>query len=148
MRFSWRSREPAQDKKREKVTTRGRNGPIPYNSTVTKASESTPGVAFTIRRISFGRRMELSRKIREISRNIEFLNAGDNLQERIEANILAQEIDATYLDWGLAGIDGLAIDGEPATPALLLAKGPDALTSEIVLAIKAECGLSEEERKN
>ena len=148
MRFSWHSREPELDRAPRNRRVWDRNGRVPYSSTVTKTSESAPGVDFTIRRISFGRRMELSRKIREISQKIEFLTAGDQLQERIEANILAQEIDATYLDWGLAGIEGLTIDGEIATPALLMAKGPEELTSEIVLAIKAQCGLSEAERKN
>ena len=148
MKFSWRSREPKPHDGPESRCVRGQNGLISYNSTLTKNSKSTPGVAFTIRRISFGRRMELSRKIRGISQKIEFLTAGDELKERIEANILAQEIDSTYLEWGLAELAGLTIDGEAATPALLMANGPDELTTEIVLAIKAECGLSEEERKN
>ena len=74
-----------------------------------------PGVKFAIHRISFGRRMELSRRVREISRKAEFLEAGTELHEKIEANILAQEIDAMYLQWGLVSIEGLIIDGEPAT---------------------------------
>jgi hypothetical protein len=40
------------------------------------------------------------------------------------------------------------IDGEPATAARLLEKGPENLTREIVGAIKEQCGLSEPERKN
>ena len=121
---------------------------VPYNSMLTIESESTKGVTFNVRRISLGMRMELMRKIREISRKIEFLAAGDALQERLEANLLAHEIDATYLRWGLVGISGLQIDDEQATTELLIEKGPDALSSEIVRVIKAQCGLSEEERKN
>ena len=98
--------------------------------------------------MSFGRRMELSRQIREISGRAEFLAAGNQLQEKIEANILAQEIDAMYVNWGLVSIDGLTIDGEAATAAHLLEKGPEELMREIVNAIKEQCGLTEAERKN
>lgn len=132
MKYSWPSRSEA----------------VPYSSTVTVRARSISGVTFRVRRISFGGRMDLSREIREISKRIDFLAAGDELQERIEANVLAHEIDAAYLQWGLAGVGGLVIDGEAATPQLLLEKGPEALTKEIVVAIKGQCGLTEEERKN
>ena len=66
----------------------------------------------------------------------------------IEASILAQEIDAMYLHWGLLSIEGLTIDGEPATAVGLLEKGPEELSREVVSAIKEQCGLSEPERKN
>jgi len=52
-----------------------------------------------------------------------------------------------YLHWGLSSIDGLIIDGEPATAVGLLEKGPEELTREVVSAIKEQCGLSEPERK-
>jgi len=148
MKFFWHSRDPGSVKFKQGGLRRAKPKRVPYTSTLTKSSESAPGVVFTIRRLSFARRMDLSRTIREISRKIDFMAAGEELQERIEANLLAQEIDAAYLDWGLVEIQGLLIDGEAATPGLLVEKGPDELTSEIVRAIKAQCGLSEEERKN
>jgi hypothetical protein len=92
--------------------------------------------------------MELSRRIRDLSRKAEFLEAGSGRQEKIEANILAQEIDAMYLEWGLLRIDGFIIDGEPASAARLLERGPEDLTREVVSAIKEQCGLSESEIKN
>ena len=119
-----------------------------YASVVRIQSKAMPGVVFAINRVSFGRRMELSRRIREIGQRIEFLQAGTELQEKIEANILAQEIDTMYLRWAFVGIDGLAIDGELPTVESLLEKGPEELAREIVNAIKAQCGLTEEERKN
>ena len=122
--------------------------PVAYESVVSIASKILPGVSFSINRISFGRRMELSRRIREISRRVEFLEAGNQLQEKIEANILGQEIDAMYLSWGLVGIEGLTIDGEAATAAQLIETGPEGLTREIVSTIKEQCGLNEAERKN
>ena len=119
-----------------------------YESVLTIRSKALPAVTFVINRISFGRRMELSRRAREISRKAEFLEAGSQLQEKIEGSILAQEVDAMYLTWGLVSIGGLTIDGEAATAESLLEKGPDKLTTEIVIAIKEQCGLSEGERKN
>jgi hypothetical protein len=124
------------------------NGAVHYDSVVSIESKAAPGVRFAIQRISFGRRMELSRQVREISRKAEFLEAGTEVHEKIEANILAQEIDAMYLQWGLVRIDGLIIDGEPATAVQLLEKGPEDLAREVVGAIKEQCGLSEAERKN
>ena len=122
--------------------------PVSYESVMTTESKAIPGVVFVINRISFGRRMELSRLVREIGKKAEFLEAGTELQERIEAGILTHEVDAMYLRWGLVSVEGLTIDGTPATAEQLLDSGPEALTQEIVAAIKAQCGLSEAERKN
>jgi hypothetical protein len=116
-----------------------------YASEVTKESG---GVKYTIARMSFGRRLELTRRIRELARKAEYLEAGSEPQEKLEAAVLASEIDRVYLEWGLLRIDGMSIDGEPATPALLAERGPESLAREIVAAIKAECGLTAEERKN
>lgn len=119
-----------------------------YESNVEVDSQTVPGVKFTINRISFGRRMELCRRVRDIGQRLEFLEAGDQFREKVEANLLSHEIDRIYLEWGLVGIKGLKIDGELATGELVAEKGPEALTKEIVDAIKGQCGLSEEERKN
>ena len=42
--------------------------PCTTSSVVSIDSKAAPGVRFAIHRISFGRRMELSRRVREISR--------------------------------------------------------------------------------
>jgi hypothetical protein len=119
-----------------------------YESSIRLKSQTLPGVEFTIYRISFGRRMDLCRRVRDIGQKLEFLEAGKHFHEKVEANLLTHEIDKIYLEWGLLGVDGLAIDGQPATGELIIAKGPEDLTREIVEAIRSQCGLSEEERKN
>ncbi|HLH00339.1 MAG TPA: hypothetical protein VKX49_28800 [Bryobacteraceae bacterium] len=124
------------------------SGVASYESVVNIRSQAMPAVLFSIHRISFGRRMELARQVRELSQKAEFLQAGTELQDKIDANLLKQEIEAIYIRWGLVRIDGLKIDGEPATAERLIEKGPEELTREVVTAIKAQCGLSEEERKN
>ena len=121
---------------------------VAYESVVQRKSTSVPGATYSIRRMSFSARMELSRKIRELSKRVEFLSSGTDIQQHLEANVLSHEIDDVFLGWGLVDIGCLTIDGEPATPELLASKGPDELTREIVDAIRAQCGLSEEERKN
>ena len=124
------------------------HGALHYESVLWIDSTVAPGARFAIHRVSFGRRMELSRKIRELSRKAEFLAAGTELHEKIEANILAQEIDALYLRWGLVRVEGLIIDGELTTTERLLDEGPEGFVREIVTAIRAQCGLSEAETKN
>ena len=106
------------------------------------------GVRYAIRRISVAQRIDLARKIREVGRGVEFFEASGDARERFEAAVLAGEIDRAYLAWGLAAVEGLAIDGEAATPDSLIERGPFVLAMEILSRIKAECGLTEDERKN
>lgn len=119
-----------------------------YRSRVRCASRTHEGVAFTIRRISLGRRIELAQAIRELAQELEFRQAGNTAKEQVEAAALSARIDLVYLEWGLAEVAGMSIDGEPATPQRLYADGPEDLTREIVNRIKSECGLTDEDRKN
>ena len=111
-------------------------------------SEKQPGVRFRIRKVSLARRIELARRIRELGRKIEFLQASGAPGEQIEATLLKGEIERVYLEWGLEQVEGLEIDGEAATPESLVEGGPIELAEEILTRIKAECGLSQAERKN
>jgi hypothetical protein len=111
-------------------------------------AEAMDGVRYEILRVSFGRRIELARRIREIGRKMEYLEAGSDARETLEATVLSAEIDRAYLEWGLISVEGLEIDGAAATPETLVDQGPVALTMEILRRIKSECGMSEDERKN
>jgi hypothetical protein len=124
------------------------SGSTGYESSVWFDAETAAGVKFRVARISVARRIELARRIREIGRNVEFLEAGQDPREKLEAAVLAAEIDRVYLQWGLEEMQGLSIDGEAATPAALIEKGPLELAKEILARIKRECGLSEDQRKN
>jgi hypothetical protein len=119
-----------------------------YQSYKTVASRAAPGVSFRIARMSFGRRMELARSIRELAHKLEYLEAGETAGEKMDAALLAAEIDRIYLCWGLLEVAGLDVDGTPATAESLAAAGPEDVFREALGAVKAECGLSEEERKN
>jgi hypothetical protein len=122
--------------------------PVSYESRRRLQSAEFPGVAYSLRRMSLGRRIELTRMVRDLGQKIEFLAAGEDITGKIDGSLLASEIDALYLRWGLAEISGLSIDGEPATAESMISTGPERLVREIVAGIKSECGLSENERKN
>ena len=119
-----------------------------HESTRTVESATCAGVTFRIARMSFARRLELTRRVRELGRRVEFQQAGDGIQDKIDAALSSGEIDRLYLEWGLLSVDGLTIDGETADAASAIERGPEALCREIVREIRRECGLTEEERKN
>jgi hypothetical protein len=119
-----------------------------YESQVEISSTVRPGVTYKLRRMSFERRIELTRRLREPMQRIEFLDSGNDPRESLEAALLAAEVDRITLLWGLAEVAGLEIDGAAASPETLAAGGPEDLCREIVAAVRAECGLTEAERKN
>jgi hypothetical protein len=119
-----------------------------YESYIRIDSKVIPGVAFVIGKMSLMRRMDLIRRIREMSLKCEFLNAGESAEEKLQAALFSAEIDRLYVTWGLQEVIGLEVDGVAATPDLLVSRGPEDLFREVVAAVKAECGLSEPERKN
>ncbi len=121
---------------------------ITHQSSVWIDSETRAGVRFRIARMSVARRIELARRIREVGRGLEFLEAGSDVRDKLDAAVLKGEIDRAYLEWGIEAIEGLTIDGEDATPELAIEKGPADLAAEMLAKIRSECGLSENERKN
>jgi hypothetical protein len=119
-----------------------------YESVLTMESRVCGGVRFTIGRMSFGRRIELARRVREISHKLDFAQAGNTPADSVEAAVITGEVDRVCIEWGLKGIEGLEIDGREATTQALIEAGPEDLCREIARAVKHECGLTEEERKN
>ena len=118
-----------------------------YQSWLEKESRTASGVTFVLAKMSFGRRVELTRRLREIAQRVEFLEAGE-AKEKIDAALLTCEIERLYVLWGVQEVRGLTLDGAPATPESLVEAGPEELFREAVAAVKAECGLTEAERKN
>jgi hypothetical protein len=119
-----------------------------WSSRTVAVSESSPGVEFVIARMTFGRRLELMRRVRELAARLEFFEAGRDAGNGMEASLLGCEIDRLYFLWGVEEIRGLELDGVPATAESLIERGPEELFVEALAAVKAECGLSENERKN
>lgn len=119
-----------------------------HESTVVVESKEAPGVSFTIARMSFARRVELMRRVRELARRAEFLEADQEPAAKMDAALLQAEIDRLYVAWGLRSVSGLELDGQPATVDALLESGPEELFREALSAVRAETGLSGAERKN
>ena len=65
-------------------------------------SESMPGVEFVIARMTFGRRMELLKRVRDLAIRLEYFEAGREEKHRLEASLLGAQLDRLYIDWGLA----------------------------------------------
>jgi hypothetical protein len=118
-----------------------------YASLVWFESEIIRGVHYAIRRVSLAQRIELTKKARELSMRHDFLRAGD-AADQLEASLADLLIRKLYLEWALAELTGLEIDEQPATVEMLIDRGPEGLADEIVVAIRGQLGLSEEERKN
>ena len=119
-----------------------------YECTFSVQSSSVPGVKLTVRRISVARRLDLLRRLRELTARVEFYQAGAHLDDKLEASIASSEIESLYVVWGIANIDGLSIAGSEATPETLVERGPEPLVREAATLVRSQLGLSEEERKN
>lgn len=119
-----------------------------YESRLRKHSLVLPGVSYEIRRISYAGRLALLREVRELVAKREYHQASDNPPDRLDAEITSREIRLSMLRWGLLSLDGLEIDGRPATVEDAINRGPEALAEEAAAAIEAQLSLSEEERKN
>ena len=119
-----------------------------YQSAETVESRIAEGVRFRVAKMSFGRRAELMRRVRELARKIEFLEAGKEPAERMDAALMRAEIERLYVRWGLIGVSGLELDGAEATPESLAETGPEELFREALMLVRAQTGLTAEERKN
>jgi len=119
-----------------------------YQSYEVVESATAPGVQYVVAKMSFGRRVELARQIRELAIRKEFLAAGESTEDKMAGALVSSEIDRIVVSWGLIELRGLQLDGLPATPDSLGATGPEELFQEALAAVRAQCGLSDAERKN
>ena len=119
-----------------------------YESLQIVASEVAEGVSFVIAKMSYSRRVELMRKVRDLARELEFLEAGSTPADQMDAALVEAEINRLHLIWGLQSISGLTLDGLDATPIMLAENGPEELFREALAAVRKQTGLTESERKN
>jgi hypothetical protein len=112
-----------------------------------RASRTVPGVRFAIRRPSLGQRIALTKNVRELALKYEFLKAGEPA-DQLEAALADLLVRKLYIEWGIAELDGLRIDGKIATPRMLVESGPERLSDEVIETIRGELELSDQERKN
>ena len=113
-----------------------------YESVTVVESQVASEVKFTIAKMSFGRRVELMRRVRELARRIESLEAGQEPGDKVGATLVRAEIDKLYLTWGLRAVTGLSLDSIGATPELLAEAGPEEVFREALAAVRAVTGLA------
>jgi hypothetical protein len=97
--------------------------------------------------MTLAQRIELTKRVRELTLKNDFLRSGtpcDQL-DAVLGDLLARRV---YLEWGLSKVQGLRIDDEDATPEMLIEQGPETLADEAARFIVAELHLNEEETKN
>ncbi|MCZ2075102.1 MAG: hypothetical protein LC130_08890 [Bryobacterales bacterium] len=119
-----------------------------YDSYVEVTSQAADGVTFVLSKMSFGRRIELTKRIRELAQKLECLHAGEDPDGKIQSALLSAEIERTYVLWGVKEVRGLIVDGRPASPESLIDAGPEDVFREAAAAVRTQCGLTEAERKN
>ena len=119
-----------------------------YESVAVVESRVANGVKYSVAKMSFGRRTELMRQVRELARRMDFLESGQDAGQKMDAALLRVEIDRLYVKWGLRAISGLTLDGMEATPESLAEAGPEELFREVVAVVRGQTGLSAPERKN
>jgi hypothetical protein len=110
-------------------------------------SRTIPGVRFGIKRISLEQRIALTKSVRDLALQYEFLKAGEP-SDQLEATLADLLVRKLYIQWAVAELEGLRIDGHAVTPAMLVENGPERFSDEVVETIRAELELSEQERKN
>jgi hypothetical protein len=119
-----------------------------YESTIRSTSRIMPGVTFEVRRVSYGGRLELLKRVRELAARQAFHLSSEGAVERLDAEIAGREIRLKMIRWGLVRVDGLLIDGEAPAVDALIEYGPEGLVAEIAAAVEGQLSLTEEERKN
>jgi hypothetical protein len=100
-------------------------------------------------RMSLIRRHRLMQGLKRLAAEATFHHAAPaGAGEEIAATELQTRIDEMVIRTALQAIEGLNIDGRPATVESLLENGPESLAREIADAIAEETSLGETERKN
>lgn len=125
-----------------------RSDEVMYASSEWLDSRVAPGVRYEVVRVSLLRRLEIARRVRGLLSELEYRSAGSEAEDRLSAAMLQASIDRLYIEWGLLRVEGLAIDGAGADAGSLVERGPEALCHEIAEALRRQCRLSEDERKN
>jgi hypothetical protein len=120
---------------------------VRFESVRWQTSREMPDVRFAVCEPSLQKRIDLTQKLHELTLKNEFLASGKEM-EQLELALAELLVQKTLIEWGLAAIEGLFIDGKPATPGTLIEAGPEPLMAEIAMAIRRQCWLDEEERKN
>lgn len=140
-----------------------------YQSTV-KVESQLPdwqGVSFTVRRLSEGLRLAVNERLGpQIEKMRDLVSEANALMPKVQdgspdeatvsrlgfvANsigLVRSAINRAYAEAGVTKIEGLEIDGAPATIRSLIESGPRELYAEALEVALREAGMTEQEKKN
>lgn len=134
-----------------------------YTSKTTHKSDVMPTVSFTLKKLSHGRRLKIDlaladhrAKVRELSQEFMTIAEDDSSEARLRKIrldsqtrfVIEEHFKPTYLREALDKLEGLEIDGAPATLENLFSDGPVELIEEIYQTIQNNIGLTLDEIKN
>jgi hypothetical protein len=138
---------------------------MPYKHETTRRHESQvfEGVVFYLHKMTEGRRLDIRSKIAEKNRRIREIIKEQAAIEKVEEGqqdgakwlelqdefdgIMIEEVNPTWIQWGVKKIEGLEADGKPLGVDDWK-EWPSALFDEILRAVKSEAELNGTERKN
>ena len=109
--------------------------------------KARPGVEYVVLRMTFGRRIELMRRVRDLAARLEYFEAGRDAKNGMEASLLGAEIDRLYIRWGVRRDSRARSRRSAGDVEALIESGPEDLFFEALTAVKAECGLDGERKK-
>lgn len=125
-----------------------------YSHSTRRTIESKvfPGVAFTLRAVSYGRRRQILARIHAALEGRSLRESDLHGPDPLRQSAAQEAVERAYLEEVLVDVKGLAVDGEPldSAPDLnhFLALAPERLVEEILGAAGAEMGLDEDQEKN
>lgn len=145
-----------------------------FEPTVTIDAQSSPGVRFTVKRLSQMERAkrdmqiavhtlrigEIAARVKEIREPYQ-AKEGEQapkmpIEDQVEITKLDREagvlwnlhVKPAFVRAGLVSVDGMTHGGKPVTADSLLEYGPDDLTDEVWLAVSNNASLTYEQAKN
>src|SRR2546425_2110033 len=119
-----------------------------HESTFIYESGWAAGVHVRLRKTTFGRRLELLRKVGDLYKRAAAQQAGTSEAEQLSAEYDKFSADRILLEWAIQSVSGLRIDGQTATPELLIDSGPEELVEELLGIVQKQLGLTDAEIKN
>ena len=88
-----------------------------YESVERVESKVAEGVVYSVAKMSFARRMELMKRVRELARRAEFLAAGEDMGEKMDAALLEVGDRPDVRDVGIARSHGPGCGWRPRDAA-------------------------------
>ena len=98
--------------------------------------------------MTFGRRIELMRQVRDLAARLEYFEAGRDAKNEYGGQSSGRRDRPALHSVGRGGDSRADTRRRPCHCRRLMDSGPEELFFEALTAVKAECGLDENERKN